>query len=162
MKKILFINLLLVILLCNCNFSKNQKIKNLDELNWLLGEWEQRSKESLFVEKWSKTNDNKFSGNSYMIQNNDTVFTEQISLEISNNELQYKTNVNNQNNLETICFTLISNKNKEYVFENKLHDFPQRIVYKKNGKDSLNAYIEGKVEGVYKKEEFNMKRISGK
>jgi hypothetical protein len=162
MKKILFINLLLVILLCNCNFSKNQKIKNLDELNWLLGEWEQRSKESLFVEKWLKTNDNKFSGNSYMIQNNDTVFTEQITLELSNNELQYKTNVNNQNNSETICFTLISNKNKEYIFENKLHDFPQRIVYKKNGKDSLNAYIEGKVEGVYKKEEFNMKRISGK
>jgi hypothetical protein len=33
------------------------------------------------------------------------------------------------------------------VFENAAHDFPQRIIYRKRGRDSLLARIEGTMRG---------------
>ncbi|MEE2692401.1 MAG: DUF6265 family protein [Pseudomonadota bacterium] len=44
------------------------------------------------------------------------------------------------------AFTLVSNDGSKAVFENKAHDFPQRIVYVRAG-DALTATIEGDVEG---------------
>jgi len=44
------------------------------------------------------------------------------------------------------------------TFENKDHDFPQRIIYKNTGQDSLYARVEGNDKGKFRKEEFAMRR----
>ena len=93
-----------------------------------------------------------------MIVNHDTIFSEKISLENRAGGLFYIPTVNNQNNGQAVSFKLISNTNGEYVFENKEHDFPQRIIYKNPANDSLYARIEGTSKGKFHKEEFSMKR----
>ena len=47
----------------------------------------------------------------------------------------------------------------EIVFENPAHDFPQRIRYKRLGKDSLHARIEGKRDGVERGVDFMYARV---
>lgn len=60
-------------------------------------------------------------------------------------------------------FSLVNfNKHADYTewtFENKEHDFPQRIIYRLESKDSLYARVEGTEKGQSKKEEFRLRRI---
>lgn len=44
------------------------------------------------------------------------------------------------------AFTLVENTGARAVFENKTHDFPQRIIYAREG-DMLTAAIEGEING---------------
>jgi hypothetical protein len=54
-------------------------------------------------------------------------------------------------------FKLISWKENEAVFENPSHDFPQRIIYRRNG-DALQARIEGKMNGQERGVDFPFTR----
>ena len=50
-------------------------------------------------------------------------------------------------------FQLKSAERNELVFENLEHDFPQRLIYRRD-KDKLHARIEGMVEGKPESEEW--------
>ena len=47
----------------------------------------------------------------------------------------------------------------EAVFENPAHDFPQRVIYKRDG-DKLNARIEGTKDGKTRGIDFPYTRIA--
>ena len=55
-------------------------------------------------------------------------------------------------------FVLISGKDGEAVFENKAHDFPQRVIYRRCGQD-LCGRVEGLVGGKLQFEEWRYRRI---
>ena len=44
------------------------------------------------------------------------------------------------------------------VFENPEHDFPQRVGYRRAGADSLQAWIEGQVNGKSRRVDFSYQR----
>jgi hypothetical protein len=46
------------------------------------------------------------------------------------------------------------------VFENPLHDFPQRIEYRSQGRDRLEARIEGTVQGKVRARDFPYVRVA--
>jgi hypothetical protein len=98
------------------------------------------------------------SGLSYEIRNNDTVSFETIRLELINDEIFYIPNVRNQNQGKQVRFKLISFDDTA-VFENKKHDFPQRIYYSIKD-DMLEAAIEGESNGKTKKIPFTFYRSS--
>ncbi|MES2130058.1 MAG: DUF6265 family protein [Pseudomonadota bacterium] len=56
-------------------------------------------------------------------------------------------------------FALLRQDGKEFVFENLAHDFPQRIIYRRDGEQKLFARIEGSVQGKAKGIDFPMTRI---
>lgn len=132
----------------------------MKEMDWLLGSWINRSSNGHLYEIWRKNNDTLFSGESFLIEQNDTTFHEKISLEWKDGNLYYIPTVRDQNNGRPVLFKLISGVNGEYVFENKEHDFPHRIIYKNPAPDSLHARIEGIENGILHKEEFPMNRTS--
>lgn len=59
-----------------------------------------------------------------------------------------------EENNTKVAFKLISADNNTFVFENKEHDFPFRIVYKSLSNDKILAWIEGSVNGQFKKIEY--------
>lgn len=63
-----------------------------------------------------------------------------------------------QNRGKEVCFKLVSREHNTYVFENKIHDFPQRIIYQNQGKEDLLAWIEGEFNGKMRKSAFKYKR----
>jgi hypothetical protein len=165
MYKLTFGGLLLFVISCNSSSMKENKINEsttvlskIRQMEWIIGKWENITRDGSLYEIWTKTNDTIYSGRSFMIANNDTVFSERISLELKKNELFYIPTVCDQNNAQPITFKLVSNEKNEIIFENKEHDFPQRIIYTNSNPDSLYARVEGNDNGKFRKEEFFMKR----
>ena len=44
------------------------------------------------------------------------------------------------------------------VFENPEHDFPQRVGYRRDGADGLQAWIEGQANGKSRRVDFSYQR----
>ena len=165
--KIVIYVLGIIIFLSSCNNQSKKEsdengseIKSINKFNWLLGTWSNISNESQLYEIWTKENDTTFSGLSYMIVRNDTTFYETIKLESTGQDLFYIPTVMDQNDDQPVLFKLISNINGDFIFENKLHDYPQRIIYNNSEPNVLNARTEGIEEGRFHKEEFILKRSS--
>lgn len=145
-------------LISNCNLLNQSG--NYSDLKWLEGEWISESKSGILFEKWKQENNQLLTGKSYFIKNQDTTYQEQIKIEkiIENNNenYYYQAIVSNQNMGQPIRFKLKSKLNSDTLkFENKLHDYPQYIVYLKPKNDTLKTFIEGFQHGKYKKTNFN-------
>lgn len=132
---------------------------HIQKANWFLGEWGNTSKEGELTERWKKENDSLFLGESYfVVGGKDTVFAEHVKLWESNGKLTYTAKVPNQNDNEAVDFVMTSSNENQIVFENPQHDFPNKIVYNKIGRDSLVAEIFGTEKGKPKSEKFAMKK----
>jgi hypothetical protein len=123
---------------------------DMKKIKWILGKWESKTQEGTLYENWEKLDDSTYLGNAYSIVEGDTTFSEEARIMSRKGVIVYSVTVNNE---ETTDFELV-NDEKEAVFENPEHDYPQRIIYMRNGKDSLYARIEGMVDDVLNKEEF--------
>ncbi|MFC2151350.1 DUF6265 family protein [Bacteroidota bacterium] len=156
MKKLLPFIFLFII---SCNHSNtDSSADSFNKMKWIIGDWENVSDESQYYETWKRSNDSTYTGKSYLIANNDTLYTELLKVEILKNECYYIPQVSNQNEGKAIKFKLVSANNGKFVFENKLHDFPQRIIYMHPSQDSLISWIEGEKDGKFNKVEFPMIR----
>ncbi len=167
MKKYLLV-IFLPLLLNSCkNNSEAEKpekeitaksFEKMNQLKWLLGTWTNESGEEFSQESWSKENDSMFTAFSFTQVANTTVFAETMALEQKADSLLLTVAAANQNDEKPITFKMISSENGQFIFENKNHDFPKRIIYTNPVKDSLHAWIEGTVNGEAKKVDFYFSR----
>ena len=135
---------------------KYEAVKNS---NWLIGRWENNSKEGNLSEFWTKANDSTLLGESYFVIGKDTVFGEKVELMQRGTDFIYEVSVAKQNDEKPVPFKLTSSSDKEMVWENQKHDYPNKIVYNKVGNDSLVAKIFGTKDGKEKSETFKMKKV---
>ena len=147
------------VLFLSCQPSSDKKFEQLEKMNWLVGQWENKIPEGILTETWTKTNDSTFSGTSYFIINkNDTVHSEIILLTQLKDELIYSPKVKGQNDDKSVDFILTSNIENSFVFENPKHDYPKKIVYKKVAENGLITTISGIQQGKQSNESYPMKR----
>lgn len=130
----------------------------IEKASWLIGEWGNTSKEGVLTETWTKENDSTFLGKTYFITGKDTAFTESIQLMQQNDQLLYIPTVSDQNEGKPVSFTLTTSSENQLVFENKEHDFPQKITYNKITNDSIVAEIYGIKDEIESKETYPMKK----
>lgn len=157
MKKTLIFILAILVFLAACNVDRKNK-SELEKFDWLLGSWSDITEERELYEIWTKVNDTLYSGRSFMLAYQDTVFNEKILIQSIGDEVFYIPAVSDQNEGKAIPFKLVLWLNGEFFFENLEHDFPQRIVYSNPKSDSLYAYIEGEENGQYYKSEFFLRK----
>ena len=107
------------------------------------------------IEHWQSIDDSTLAGRSIMIRNlKDTLVLEKILLALRNGEWYYIPQVSDQNNALPIRFKIIFLNGTEFIAENRAHDFPQRISYRRKDK-FLFASIEGYNKGKYNKQNFD-------
>ena len=135
------------------------KYPQLDKASWLLGTWQNHSPEGVATEVWRQENDSVYAGSSHFVIGQDTVSAESIRLEASGQGLAYIPTVKGQNNDAPVRFTLSTTTDKQLVFENPAHDFPQKISYAQVSPDSLVAEISGTIEGQVQAQAFPMRRV---
>ncbi len=150
------ISTIFIALLASCQNNSEKKFDKLDKLNWLIGNWEQKLPDGILVENWTKDNDSTFSGKSYFINKKDTVHFENINLHQDLELLTYTSTVVGQNNDKPVDFKLISDADNTFVFDNPIHDYPQKITYKKVTETNLIATISGKQQGKLTQESYPM------
>lgn len=138
-------------------FAENQYEK-LQELNWVLGEWINKEEDEYSKETWIQDNDSTFSAFSYTQVGLDTVFAENLVLEQKGENLFLTAIAYNQNDDLPVTFKKIPSEKGLFAFENKNHDFPERIIYTNPVKDSIHAWIEGTVNGEPRKVDFYFER----
>jgi Domain of unknown function (DUF6265) len=131
---------------------------SLSEINWFLGKWQVN--ESNSFEEWIQIDSLLYRGKGYKIRKNDTLITETIDIVQKGKEIFYIPSVTDQNDGKPVDFQLVSKKAEKVIFENKNHDFPQRIIYTKNGNDQIDARIEGIKQGFFSEIKFTLKRVN--
>jgi len=155
----LFVVILLA-MACNTaikqNSTENPTMKTFRLLAWLEGNWERKTARGSMHESWQRLNDSTLQGESYVLRGADTVSHERIALKINGNEIQYVPTVRDQNIGKVVFFTLKPITSDTFVFENLQHDFPQRILYWQQHRDSLHAAVEGMQGEKMRRELFVM------
>ena len=163
MNKLCFI-LLIGILVVACKNDKEnpvQKVKEyskIDQLNWLVGNWENVTEIEQSYENWTQQNDSTLLGHSFTLIGTDTVFAEKVTLKQIGNDTFFTVIAYQQNNDDPVTFKMLSSKEGVFTFENPQHDFPRSISYSNPVKDSIHAWIEGNVNGEFQKIDFLYKR----
>lgn len=154
-KSILIVLLLAIVSCKNSEATEKDQIK---KANWLLGKWETKTAEGILSENWKQLNDSTFQGESFFIKQKDTLHFETMILQQKGEDLFYDATVKGQNEDKAVPFKMTIGTEKQLVFENPKHDYPQKITYTQITKDSLTATISGVQLGKTSSESFGMKK----
>jgi hypothetical protein len=124
-------------------------------LHWLAGCWELRRGERVTVEMWMPPGGGLMLGASRTVVAGTLREYEQLRLEVRDGRLVYTASPSGQ---PQTAFTAAGATDSGFVVENPAHDFPQRIIYRRRGADSLVARIEGETPGGPRGIDFPMRR----
>ena len=129
---------------------------SINGFEFLIGKWEADFGKFKYYEEWQKEN-NRFSGQGYRIKEGQIFNGEKLLLINIHGYISYIATVGKQ---QPILFALTESSENKYVFENKEHDFPQRIIYNVIGENNIKVSVEGDLKGKTAKDEYNMTRIT--
>jgi hypothetical protein len=126
-----------------------------DQFKWLLGTWKINVDNGFVLEQWKQKNDSTLTGKSMFVKAaGDSAVQETIEMSLRKGEWSYTPTVGNQNSGMPVTFKVIFIGSVEFICENRAHDFPQRISYRRI-KNTLHATIEGKRNGKYSKQNYD-------
>ena len=135
-------------------YSINAKAQDNEISSLFPGKWKMETAE--VFEEWTLFFDTTLVGTSFSINDGKVNIDEQILLRKNESNWEYIAIPDNQN---ITRFMLIEHSPKKFIFENKEHDFPQRIIYEFHKDGKMTAAIEGNVNGEFKRKEFSYRII---
>jgi len=124
---------------------------------WLAGCWAQEKAERGSMEMWMAPAGDAMLGMSRTMRNGKAVAHEFMQIRARENALVFIALPSNQR--ET-TFAAARIAEREIVFENLEHDFPQRVIYRRTAPDALSARIEGMREGKLRGIDFSFKKTA--
>lgn len=130
---------------------------NLDQLNWLAGSWIAKKDHSETEEHWLPAKGEMMLAINRTVRAGRPTSFEFLRIEQRGSQISYLASPSGKPAVE---FKLIELGNQRVVFENKTHDFPQRIIYWRESDGSLRARIEGEVQGKLRSQEWHFQRAS--
>ncbi len=120
------------------------------------GKWKMNSDKLEYYEEWKLINDSEIIGIGFSIEEGDTVLSENLYLKKFEATWAYIALPINQT---ITLFALTEFSESKFIFENKEHDYPQRIIYEFTADGKLNAAIEGMIDGELMRRDFGFVRI---
>ena len=120
------------------------------------GKWKMEVQNAEVFETWTSFYDTTLVGISYSLNDENIDIDELILLRKIENNWEYIAIPDNQN---ITRFLLVEHSPKKFTFENKEHDFPQRISYEFHKDGKMTATIEGNVNGEFKRREFSFRIV---
>ena len=129
----------------------------LDDLAWLTGCWRSEGDNRQITEHWMKPAGGDMLGVSHTVAEGKTrEFEFMRIMQDANGDIFFVASPSGQNEAR---FKLTLSRKTEARFENPNHDFPQRIIYRREG-DTLVGRIEGASKGEERSVDFPLKRVS--
>jgi len=128
---------------------------SVQDLAWISGCWESVGGETGSGEMWTAPAGGTLLGVSRTVKHGKTVAHEFMQIrETSPGQIAFIALPSGQSEAS---FPLVRLSGQEAVFENTQHDFPQRVIYRRDG-DLLTGRIEGRIGGEAKAIDFPMER----
>ena len=129
----------------------------VDRLGWLAGCWQRTSGSTVVDEQWMRPRAGMMLGMSRTVRQDSVTEFEQLRIYARGGRVVYAASPSGQSSAE---FEAGATTDSMVVFENPTHDFPQRIIYRRLGTDSLAARIEGARGGRTRGIDFPYQRTS--
>lgn len=131
---------------------------SLDRLAWLAGCWERQRGDRVTFEMWMPPAGGLMLGASRSTAGGVVRETETLRLEVEGSHLVYTASPSGQ---AVSQFRGAAPSDSGFMVENPTHDFPQRIIYRRRGSDSLVARIEGPGrDGATRGVDFPYRRVA--
>jgi hypothetical protein len=131
---------------------------SVDSLAWLAGCWARTDADVGSGEQWTAPAGGTMLGVSRTVRDGRTIEHEFVVIRpTADGALVYHAHPSGQASAE---FRLLRLLEREVVFENATHDFPQRVGYRLGDDGTLMAWIEGTRGGAVKRIAFPMRRAS--
>ena len=122
--------------------SATTQTRTLADLSWIAGAWQtEQGAKRQSEEHWTTAAGATMMGMSRTVVGEKTVEFEYLRIEQRADGIYYVAHPKAR--CPATDFKLTRASATEAVFENPQHDFPKRIIYRKNGDDSLTASIDG-------------------
>jgi len=133
----------LVFFICISPPSLAQSCHSIDSVEWLLGDWVADDGSNITIESWQKVSADTFEGvgESRGKKSNKLKSSEALRLVKMGNEVFYLAKPR-QNDLP-VAFKLTRCSGKRAVFENPMHDFPQKLDYQWSTEDKMIVTVSG-------------------
>src|SRR5262247_2799158 len=130
----------------------------IEDRAWLSGDWETAPGRMQIDEHWTKVAGSSLIGMSRTVAGGKTVFFEYLRIEARGADIYYVAHPKART--PGTDFKLTRLTTQEAVFENPAHDFPKRIIYRKNGDSTLTARVEGDGTEKEKPQDFHYRPIT--
>ncbi len=118
--------------------------RQINKLSWLAGCWRQSSSRAVIDEQWMAPNGGMMMGAGRTVRGDSVSEYEAVRIFERGETVIYHAEPSQQ---QPADFTSIELTDSTVVFENPTHDYPQRVFYRKRGRDSLIAGISGTMNG---------------
>ena len=150
--------LVIAILLFISSPAASQATAKLTDLGWMSGCWEMNNEKRglVITEMWMKPAGDAMIGVGRTMKAGKLIDFEFLRIVEDANGLAYISRPSA--NKEDTTFKILRSAAGEIVFENPTHDFPQRIIYKRDG-GKMNARIEGTTNGKLRGVDFSYVRV---
>lgn len=129
-------------------------VQPASEMSWLVGSWTQKSAEREVTETWAAPATGVMTGRSVTVRPGRSDFVEDMTITTEPAGPTFTATIPGQ---APTAFVRLPGPPGEAVFENKAHDFPQRVIYRRCDED-LCAAIEGVVKGKLERREWRYRR----
>jgi len=116
------------------------------------GKWKMENDKEEIYEEWTFSSETELIGKSLSVEAGNEFVSEKLFLKKFGEQWAYVAVPEKQN---ITLFALVDYTPKKFVFENKEHDFPQKIIYEFHKDGKMTASIEGDVNGEMKRKEFS-------
>ncbi len=126
----------------------------IEELAWLTGDWELLAGPQKTDEHWSHAAGGTMFATSRTIVSGKTVFFEFLRIETRESGIYF---VGQPKGRPGTDFKLVRLDGQSVVFENLAHDFPKRILYRREADGSLFARVEGDGSESEKPQDYRYK-----
>jgi hypothetical protein len=121
---------LIVLLILTQSFLHAQSL--MQNFEWLKGEWQMKTQNGMLLENWEHVNDTLLKSSSYFInKKGERKLLENVKLKYTAGTYYYEPVVEDQNNGNAVLFKITRMDGRGFTAENKLHDFPNRIIYER-------------------------------
>lgn len=110
----------------------------IEQISWLLGDWQQLTTSTTTKESWRRVSDNTFEGIGSTISSNGT-FKETLRIVNMSGEIFYLAKT--PGNALPVAFLLQECSLKSATFVNTKHDFPQKIEYQLSSLNRLEVEV---------------------
>lgn len=133
------------------------KTNNVKNLGWLAGCWASTdiADQEFMSEQWMKPAGGLMLGIGRTVKKEKAVDFEFMRIEEKGDDVFFTAKP--KENKEETSFKLIRSAKNEAIFENPDHDFPQRVIYRRQG-NKLTGRIVGKNNGKFLGIDFPMRR----
>ena len=127
------------------------------QVGWIAGCWELSAGSRRIEEQWMAPRAGLMLGVSRTVVGDSLREYEQVALFERGGRLVYAATPARQSPAE---FESIAVSDSAVIFENPTHDFPQRVMYRRHGPDSLVARVEGMRSGRLRGSDYPYRRVA--